>query len=293
MNIKLRILELFSRLVLQRAFFPLNVDRLRSNDKFTTPSKAIAGCTYSSEKLGHIPVHTITPPQIDSDEWLMYVHGGAYVCGPSNVHWETISLLASKTKRKAILVQYRLAPENQYMQASDDFIAIFKHLHEDKKATNVTVLGDSAGGGLTLGSTLRMRDEGLPLPKQLVLYAPWLDATMSNPDISLNEKKDAILGRQGLIDAGKLYAGDQDPKHPYISPIYGDLSDLPPMLLQIGTRDMFLADCRLFKQKAEEAGIQLQYTEAEHMPHAYSVLTALFQEARDAIDETTTFIMHG
>jgi acetyl esterase/lipase len=154
---------------------------------------------------------------------------------------------------------------------------------------NMILMGDSAGAGLAFGFAQKLRNEDKPLPAQIILLSPWLDVTMSNPEIAEADKKDRMLGIKGLQMAGKSYAGDQDMKHCLISPIYGDFRGLGRISLFIGTHDVLYADCRKFRQMMREQGIPLNYYEYPKMFHVWIAVTAL-KESRSAIGQITELV---
>lgn len=291
MSFQSQLVKLVSRWMIQPSLKPhLKVDNLRRLDMKKLPTSDASGCTYEDTQIEGVRVIKVQPPQVNDNGLLFYLPGGAYVSGPSSSQLQMVSRIAADIGRVGWLVCYRLAPEHTYPASMDDAVRVYDVARTQFNADNIAMLGDSAGGGLALGLTMRLRDNHEPMPYKLALFSPWLDITMSNPDIAAVERYDTILSSSGLIEAGKLYAGDNDPKYPYLSPIYGDLTGLPPTLLQIGTHDVFIADCRKFRQQAEAVGASLQYTEAEKMVHVYTSMFAIVPEARPAIAEAIAFL---
>jgi acetyl esterase/lipase len=155
-------------------------------------------------------------------------------------------------------------------------------------AGNVVVMGDSAGGGMALALAQVLRAEGLPQPERLILLSPWLDVSMSNPALPELDKRDPILDIQGLKTAGEMYAGDLSVRDPRVSPMFGDCSHLAPMSLFIGTRDIFLADCRDFRTKLTAEGIRLDYHEAPEMLHDWMIMPT--PEAEEVLSEIQSIL---
>ena len=160
---------------------------------------------------------------------ILYTHGGAYVSGSPSTHEPLIARLAQSTKIPVMAYEYRLAPEHPYPAALEDALAAFDYLLEKGYAeSDIALCGDSAGGGLTLALALKLRDLGRPLPGALVLISPWTDLTESGGTHYTKSGDDPLLSSEGLRETALLYAGDEDLHNPYISPLYGDFTGLPP-----------------------------------------------------------------
>lgn len=151
-------------------------------------------------------------------------------------------------------------------------------------------MGESAGGGLALGYAMSLRDEKKLQPNQLILLAPWLDVTMSNPDILEIDKNDKILGIKGLQMAGKSYAGQLETDNYKVSPIYGELSDLPKISIFVGTHDLFVADSRKLKNKAISLDIPMNFFEYPKMFHVW-ILANKLKEAKFAMDQIKSLVL--
>jgi len=188
-----------------------------------------------------------------------------------------------------IAPDYPLAPTANVQVTYDFLAALYKQLTQDFSSGNLVIMGDSAGGGLALGFTQQLRNLALPLPNQLILLSPWLDITMVNPAISEIAQKDKILDVPALIKAGKAYAGALDPSDYRVSPIYGDLQDLPPISLFIGTHEILMPDARKLRGLMDTRGFRLNYYEYPHMFHDWITITRL-PEARQAIDQVANLL---
>ena len=155
----------------------------------------------------------------------------------------------------------------------------------------IILAGDSAGGGLVLALAMYLRDQSMPLPKKLVMMSPWTDLTASGPSYQENYENDPLFGntRESMIYNGE-YAGKQDPKLPYISPLFGDFRGLPPMLFQVGSLEMLLSDSVLAAQKAKEAGCDVTLTVYQDMFHVFQLSMDKLAESRAAWDEVAAFL---
>ena len=147
----------------------------------------------------------------------------------------------------------------------------------------MTLMGDSSGGGISLALAQRLREDGHEQPAGIILLSPWLDATLSNPEIEEIDKIDPFLGVKGLKYGGEVYARDVDPKSYLVSPVYGSLKNLAPVTLFIGTRDILYPDCRKLRDNAAAEGVAIDYREYPGMVHNW--MLGPMPEAKQAIKE--------
>ncbi len=226
----------------------------------------------------------ISPRENPSRKNVLYLHGGAYVTNIKSIHWDLIVELISLTGVSVIVPDYPLAPTANFQVTYNFLAALYSHLTEEISPENLVFMGDSAGGGLALGYAQQLRNFSLPLPSQLILLSPWLDITMTHPAIPEIAQKDKILDVPALIKAGKAYSGDLDPRDYRVSPIYGDLQNLPPITLFIGTHEVLMPDARKFRDLMNTNDFRLNYYEYPHMFHVWITITRL-PEARQAIHQ--------
>lgn len=216
---------------------------------------------------------------------LVFLHGGSYISGPYKEHWEYFTDMCSRMKMAGLLIDYKLAPQNPFPNGLNDVISILKTL----SLQNYFLLGDSAGGGLAVATCYKLNELGEKLPSKLILMSGWFDVTGENPALQLNVESDVMLLHKNLKICGKWYAGDENPKNPLISPIYGNVSILPPTLIQIGTNDMLLWDNRKFYLKCLEAGVEVSYEEYENTFHDF-MLVGFLPEAKRARKSQVEFL---
>lgn len=218
-------------------------------------------------------VYTISPRDGHSSAHVYYLHGGAYYNGFIPPHWKFLDDIVTKTKCTVTAPDFPLAPD----ATVDDIFAMIMPLYQELLAAhgakNLTVIGDSSGGGMALVLAQKARDAGLEQPKDVVLLSPWLDVTMTNPEISEANRKDPYIGWHACVSAGKRYAQNDDPRRPDISPIYGTLDGLKTITLFIGTHDIMLPDCQKLKHLAAATNVQLHYVEYKDMIHDWMMLT--------------------
>jgi len=198
---------------------------------------------------------------------IFFLHGGAYVTNMTPGHWFLIGAMIQKLNCTVIVPDYPLAPKHNVHNVFDFILAAYQEIIGEINCRNLCIMGDSAGGGMALALCQLLHEKGIEQPASLYCLSPWLDIQMNNPDIKELDEKDPILNIQGLIDSGKAYAGSLDRMNYLVSPIYGSLQGLPPIHMVVGTHDIMLADVRRFKQKANNAGVDIDYHEIKGLLH--------------------------
>ncbi|SFF17501.1 alpha/beta hydrolase fold domain-containing protein [Blastococcus tunisiensis] len=227
----------------------------------------------TTRRIGGFDCTTVAPRDRAAGRAAVYLHGGAYISEISPQHWTLVSRLADAGVRVEV-PSYGLAPEHTYRDAYPFLTEVYRQLLADVDAGATTVLGDSAGGGLALGLAQTLDGAGLPRPGRLVLVAPWLDLTMSNPGIPAVEARDPWLSRAGLHEAAAAWAGGDDPTDSRLSPINGSLAGLPPTDLYVGSRDICLPDALLLRDRAAAEGATLRLVVCEGAVHVYPLVPA-------------------
>ena len=221
--------------------------------------------------LGGVPVFVVTPEGMDErdDTQPIYldIHGGSLLMGGGKACEVMARRVAAQVQMQTWSVDYRMPPDHPYPAALDDVLAVYRCLLEVRGPEQIVVGGGSAGGNLAAALMLRARDEGLPLPVALVLLTPEVDLTESGDSFHTNLGIDNVL-TESLADSIALYAGDHDLGHPYLSPLFGELtSPFPPTFLQTGTRDLFLSNTVRMHRKLRAGGVDAQLHVFEAMPH--------------------------
>ena len=252
--------------------------------------KIPAGIEIQPVTIEGLRAEWIMPSKTTKDKVIFFVHGGGYVSGSCTDHRIHVSKFVKGTEIGALLYEYRLAPENQYPAALDDSIKAYQWLlDQNVRPANIMFAGDSAGGGLCLALLLALREKYIPLPAAAVVLSPWTDLACTGESYKTNAKK--CLSPEGTWTAfSRHYVGDNDPETPWISPLYGDLHGLPPILIYAGGDEILLDDAGSFAKKAEDAGVDITLRIGEGLFHCYPVCAPLFPEATHAINEICTFI---
>jgi acetyl esterase/lipase len=215
---------------------------------------------------GHL-VWTIAPKVDGCGKQIIYLHGGAYVNSFASQHWEFMSKLVDALGCTVTAPNYPHAPEYHVHDVFAFLLPLYLELASEAGGANVTLMGDSSGGGISLALSQRLREDGLPQPGNVVLLSPWLDATLSHPEIVIVDKSDPFLGVDGLKYAGAAYARNVDSKSYLVSPVYGSFRKLARVTVFIGTRDVFLPDCRKLRDRAAAEGVTIDYREYDRMVH--------------------------
>ena len=227
------------------------------------------------------------------DHIILQLHGGGYIGAMRNAYRTFAGLYCEVSQGMPVLtIDYRVAPENPYPAALEDAVAAFDWLLTSGwREEQIILAGDSAGGGLALALCLYLKDRGRPLPAGIIAMSPWTDMTASGPSYEDNYEKDPLFGnsRDSLI-YNRDYVADNDPKNPYISPLFGEYEGFPPMLLQVGSIEMLLSDSVLVAEKAKEAGVQVKLTVYEGMFHIFQMALKLIPESREAWMEIGRFL---
>ncbi|KXF50321.1 esterase [Rhodococcus sp. SC4] len=248
------------------------------------PSPLLPGVRLSADRTRGFPVFTIEPDSGRYGKTVIDFHGGAYVREIVSFHWlfaRTITVAASV---RLLLPIYPLAPHRTAARTVADAADIVESAISTQGAGNVAVVGDSAGGGIALAAAQELKRRGAPQPSRLILLSPWLDVTMSDPAQATIEKRDILLARGGLKEAGRLYAGDLEVTDWRVSPLFGDLTGLAPMSVYTGTHDILVTDSRALTQRARDAGATVDYTEEIGMQHDYA-LFPLIRQAHTARED--------
>lgn len=219
---------------------------------------------------------------------LIFLHGGAYLFPLVDGQWGIVEGLIDRTGLPVIIPDYPLAPNHTAAEAFDFVQPIIDEAQAE--FGRVILFGDSAGGGLALSLAMQRRDTGARQVDGLVLYAPWVDVTMTNPRIEEVQGRDKILRVPGLVWAGRAWAADLDPTDPRVSPLYGDPAGLPPMRIFQGDADILGPDTIEFARKAARAGVDVRLRVEPDGFHVYVLSVPIIPEAEAALDRSARFI---
>jgi acetyl esterase/lipase len=232
----------------------------------------------------------VYPQEAPAEKVVLYVHGGGYVSGSCSDHRGVVAKFAAANGYRHLLFEYRLAPEFPFPAALDDALAVYEYLLANGyNAGDILIAGESAGGGLSLALLLAIKDKGLEMPAAAVAISPWTDLSCSGESYHTKNKV-SVAPLDSWNVFAQHYAGGQDVKNPLISPLFGDLSDLPPLFIIAGMDDELFDDGRVFAEKAREQGVDVTFRAGKGMVHCYPLLAPMFPEATAAMKEISGFI---
>lgn len=270
-----------------------SIPAMREEQEGTTrrmASRAPEGITFEPVLSDEISAEWLHPENGMPDRAILYVHGGGYVSGSINDHRLIVAKLVKECQVNTLLYNYRLAPEHPYPAAVEDSVAAYRWLLEQGFAPDkIMIVGESAGGGLCLALLLALRDQSIPLPAGAVAISPWTDLACTGE--SYRSKAKVCLSPEGSWTVySKYYAGDADRTTPWLSPLYGDLHGLPPLLIQVGDDEILRDDSIRFAEKAKAAGGNVRLRVEKGMVHCYPLLAPMFPEATQSMNEICAFI---
>jgi acetyl esterase/lipase len=257
-------------------------------EHFTMPP----GVTVEPLRVGERPAEWLRPENAESEDALLYLHGGGYCLGSVNAYRPLAARLALAARVPVLLLEYRLAPECPFPAALEDALAAVEWLTEEVAPSGrLVIAGDSAGGGLTLATAVALRDAGRPQPAALACLSPWTDLTGSGESMTSRERADPLFRADYLPPYARAYAGPEgDLASCLISPLFADLAGLPPMLVHVGDREILLSDSLRLAERATEAGVPVTLEVWKGMWHVWHIYAGVFPEAHEAIDRVGVFL---
>jgi len=232
-------------------------------------------------------------PGVEAENIIIYLHGGSYTAGSFNSHKDLVQRLSREAKCRVITIEYGLAPEHPFPKGLNDVIKIYNWLINEEKfnPNKIVIVGDSAGGGLTLATILKLRDLGIKLPAAGVCLSPWTDLAFTGESYYDKNIIDPGITLDDLMFSANLYIGNNDPKNPYISPVYADLKGLPPLLIHVGTVEKLLNDSTRVAETAKKAGVNVTLKIWKEMIHVFQAYAVLIREGEESIKEIGSFIL--
>lgn len=222
---------------------------------------------------------------------LVYFHAGGYTIGSITSHRPLATQLALATGARVLSVDYRLGPEHPYPAAVDDAMAAYRYVRKrGVEPGAIAFAGDSAGGGLAAASLVALREAGEALPAAGVCMSAWFDLTLSGDSVKTRAAEDPVTRRDQLEMMAEAYLAGADPRAPTASPLFADLTGLPPLLIQVGTAEILLDDSTRLAERAEAAGVEVALEVWDEMIHAWHNFAPVVPEARQAIARVGEFL---
>ncbi len=235
--------------------------------------------------LGGVPTAEITVDGIEPRHLVLYFHGGVYVMGDAFLAADLASQVGRRTRAKVISVDYRLAPEHPYPAAVDDALAAYEALLQNGTApSDIALAGESAGGGLAIATLVNARDHGLPLPAAALVMSPYVDLTLAGATMETKREVDPLMSREALQARVTDYTAGQDAAVGLISPIFAELSGLPPLIIQAGTHEVLLDDAVRLARQAATADVEVTLDLTPGVPHVFQAYYPILDEAAAALD---------
>lgn len=237
------------------------------------PQKANESCDIETKEFMSRKIFIIKPKTEQlSKKVILYFHGGAYVAEATTLHWDFLEKLANDTKSTIVMPDYPLTPKYTYKDVFNMVEPLYKEIISKVDAKNLVMMGDSAGGGITLALAEKISQNNIQLPSKTILISPWLDVTLTNEKIKEVQKNDKDLNKEKLLIAGISYARDEEGMKSYlVKPINGPLSKLKNVIIYTGTYDILNPDTHLLQEKAKKEGIDIQIKEYEQAPHIWII----------------------
>jgi monoterpene epsilon-lactone hydrolase len=274
--------------ILRQSSFPVDSDvdeQRRLLRELLSAQPLPADVTVTAAELGGVPTAEITVDGVEARHVVLYFHGGVYVMGDAFLAADLASQVGRRTQAKVISVDYRLGPEHPYPAAVDDAFAAYEALLNTGIApSDIVFAGESAGGGLAIATLVNARDRGLPLPAAAFAMSPYADLTLAGTTMETRRELDPLLSPEALQARIPDYTAGQDAGLGLISPVFADLSGLPPLIIQAGTHEVLLDDALRLAQHAATADVQVTLDIVPGVPHVFQAYYAILDEGAAALD---------
>src|SRR5438132_2089217 len=280
--------------ILRQSAFPVGSD---VNEQRRLLREAISAqplppdVTVIATTLGGVPTAEITVDGIEPRHLVLYFHGGVYVMSDAFLAAGLASQVGRRTHARVISVDYRLAPEHPYPAAVDDALAAYEALLQNGTAPSDTAFaGESAGGGLAVATLVNARDHGLPLPAAAFVMSPYADLTLAGTTMQTKREVDPLMSRETLQSRVTDYTAGLDAALSLISPIFADLSGLPPLIIQVGTHEVLLDDAIRLAHQAATGDVEVMLDITPGVPHVFQTFSPMLDEGAAALDRAGQFL---
>ena len=274
--------------ILRQGAFPPDADveeQRRQLQEFASAQPLPAEVTVTAAELGGVPTAEVMVEGIEPRHTVLYFHGGVYVMGSAFQSADLASQVARRISAMAISVDYRLAPEDPYPAAVDDALAAYEALLDGGTApSDIVLAGESAGGGLAIATLVNARDHGLPLPSATFVMSPYVDLTLAGASMETKRAADPLLSQEAFRARVTDYTAEHDAAVGLISPLFADLSGLPPLIIQVGTHEVLLDDAIRLAGAAATADVEVILDITPGVPHVFQVYHPILDEAVVALD---------
>jgi acetyl esterase/lipase len=267
-------------------------EQRRLFDDLLAAQPPAADVVVTSGVLGAVPTAEISVTGAEVRHTVLYFHGGTYALGTAAGAADLAAQIGRRIDAAVISVDYRLAPEDPYPAAVDDAVTAYTALlQRGGSPSSIVVAGESAGAGLAVAALVAARDRRLPMPAAAFLMSPWADLTQSGATMKSKRAADATLTPEGLAARAADYAAGHDPAAGLISPIFADLSGLPPLVIQAGTHEVLLDDAVRLAQRAADADVDVTLDVTAGVPHVFQAFHAVLDEGAAALDRAGRLLL--
>ena len=287
-----RMIRFMSKQFFKRIKPDADIDKLRSEfEAIGTKMRPADGVQVRHANIAGIECDWLVPEGCDDAPVLYYLHGGAYVMGSPKTHRRMVSHIVSRAGMRALLPDYRLAPENPFPASLEDSTGVYRALIKGGvDPTNMAIGGDSAGGNLAMATLLALRDAGDPLPATCFLLSPWLDLAAKGESHETRAKHDPWFRPEDMPEVVRKYCSEYDLKNPLVSPVYADASDLPPTLIQVGDHEILLSDSTRLADNISNAGGDVTLQIWPEMWHVFQFFIGQMPESKKAIKRIAEYL---
>lgn len=279
-----KLLQIFER---QPALGTLSLAEERRNlDEGGARFKVPADVTLTPVSADGVPAEWLVAPGARTDRAVLYLHGGGYVIGSITSHRYLMQNVSRHSGARTLGLDYRLAPEHPFPAAIEDATRAYRWLlAQGIQPGRIAIAGDSAGGGLTMATLLSLRDQGVPLPAAGVLLSPWADLTGSAGAVSSRAASDPMVKGDGLFSLAGKYLNGADAKNPLASPVFADLTGLPPLLIHVGGREILYDDSITLAANARKANVPVALVDEPELFHVWHAFAPMLDEGQRAVEQ--------
>ncbi len=262
-----------------------------SNPEISQPPKEILkDSIVSNQTIQSRNLWVIEPKEVEVEKTILFLHGGGFAKNFQKYHWKFVQRLSRELKARIYAPDYPLIPESNYKEVHSFVLEVYSHINSIESIDQLYVIGDSCGATIALNTSHRLKEIGVGQPKEFILLSPWLDLSLTNPQIDIVNDTDPVLDIEVLQKLGNQFAAELDTNDPMVSPIYADLRRVAPITILIGTRDIMLADCKKFKGLLASQPVVFTYREFEGMFHTWMYFD--FPEGKAAFEMIANQIKH-
>jgi acetyl esterase/lipase len=260
-------------------------------DDLFADAKSTVGAKTEKVDAGGVKAEWITAPGAAADRAILYFHGGGYVLGSIHSHRDMCERLSRAAQARVLALDYRLAPEHPFPAPVEDATAAYRWLlKQGLSPKRVALAGDSAGGGLTFAALLALKQHRDPMPACAAPMSPWVDLEALGDSMTSKAGEDPMVQKPLVLEMAKTYVGDGDRRNPLCAPLYGDLSGLPPLLIQVGSRETLLDDAVRMADKAKKAGVEVELEVWQGQIHVWQIFASRLDEGEQAIQKIGAFV---